>query len=280
MRTILAVANETLTGPKLVARAREEAAKGDVRVVVCVPRKSPTHGNFIYEDAVYEAAQVRVDLARSVLRELGINAVGEVGDPDPYSATMDMVAEYEPDQIIVSTLPTTSSGWLRRDLVERIEDATGMPVEHLITDLDDENSPFDTTLVIANRTTNSDALIAELRREADAEPEGRARLFVFVVPLEGGEGVAQKRARARLDQVVDRARGADLLAAGMTGDPDPYTATMNALGCFEVDAICISTYPETRAGWLRADLIDRVRKASGKPVTHIVSQPEDAGVTA
>lgn len=280
MRTILAVANETLTGPKLVARAREEAAKGDVRVVVCVPRKSPTHGNFIYEDAVYEAAQVRVDLARSVLRELGINAVGEVGDPDPYSATMDMVAEYEPDQIIVSTLPTTSSGWLRRDLVERIEDATGMPVEHLITDLDDENSPFDTTLVIANRTTNSDALIAELRREADAEPEGRARLFVFVVPLEGGEGVAQKRARARLDQVVDRARGADLLAAGMTGDPDPYTATMNALGFFEVDDIVISTYPETRSGWLRADLIDRVRKASGKPVTHIVSQPEDAGVTA
>lgn len=280
MRTILAVANETLTGPKLVARAREEAAKGDVRVVVCVPRKSPTHGNFIYEDAVYEAAQVRVDLARSVLRELGINAVGEVGDPDPYSATMDMVAEYEPDQIIVSTLPTTASGWLRRDLVERIEDAPGMPVEHLITDLDDENSPFDTTLVIANRTTNSDALIAELRREADAEPEGRARLFVFVVPLEGGEGVAQKRARARLDQVVDRARGADLLAAGMTGDPDPYTATMNALGFFEVDDIVISTYPETRSGWLRADLIDRVRKASGKPVTHIVSQPEDAGVTA
>lgn len=280
MRTILAVANETLAGPKLVARAREEAAKGDVRVVVCVPRKNPSHGNFIYEDAVYEAAQVRVDLARSVLRELGINAVGEVGDPDPYSATMDMVAEYEPDQIIVSTLPTTASGWLRRDLVERIEDATGMPVEHLITDLDDETSPFDTTLVVANRTTNSDALIAELRREADAEPEGRARLFVFVVPLEGGEGVAHKRARARMDQVVDRARAADLLAAGMTGDPDPYTATMNALGFFDVDDIVISTYPETRSGWLRADLIERVGKASGKPVTHIVSQPEDAGVSA
>lgn len=280
MRTILAVANETLAGPKLVARAREEAAKGDVRVVVCVPRKNPSHGNIIYADTVYDAAQVRVDLARSVLRELGINAVGEVGDPDPYTATMDMVAEYRPDQIIVSTLPETTSGWLRRDFVERIEDAVDVPVEHLINDPGDEASPFDTTLVVANRTTNSDALIAELRREADAEPEGRARLFVFVVPLEGGEGVAQKRARARLDQVVDRARGANLLAAGMTGDPDPYTATMNALGFFDVDDIVISTYPETRSGWLRADLIERVGKASGKPVTHIVSQPEDAGVSA
>ena len=280
MRTILAVANETLAGPKLVARAREEAAKGDVRVVICVPRKNPSHGNIIYADTVYDAAQVRVDLARSVLRELGIDAVGEVGDPDPYTATMDMVAEYEPDHIIVSTLPETSSGWLRRDFVERIEDAVDVPVEHLITDLADESSPFDTTIVVANRTTNSDALIAELRREADAEPEGRARVFVFVVPLEGGEGLAQKRARARMDQVVDRARAADLLAAGMTGDPDPYTATMNALNFFDVDDIVISTYPETRSGWLRADLIDRVRKASGKNVTHIVSQPEDAGVSA
>ena len=37
MRTILAVANETLAGPKLIARAREESQKGPVRVVICVP---------------------------------------------------------------------------------------------------------------------------------------------------------------------------------------------------------------------------------------------------
>ena len=97
MRTILAVANETLTGPKLIARAREEAQKGPVRIVVCVPRKNPSHGNIIYADSVFDAAQVRVDLARGVLRELGIDAIGEVGDPDPFTATMDMVAEYQPD---------------------------------------------------------------------------------------------------------------------------------------------------------------------------------------
>ena len=280
MRTILAVANETLAGPKLIARAREEATKGPVRVIVCVPRKNPSHGNIIYADTVFDAAQVRVDLARGVLREVGIDAIGEVGDPDPYTATMDMVAEYAPDHIIVSTLPETTSGWLRRDFVERIEDAVDVPVEHLITDLGDETSPFDTTLVVANRTTGSNSLIDELRSEAAAEAAGRERLFIFVVPMEGGEGIAQKRARARLDQVVDRARAQDLVAAGMTGDPDPYTATMNALSFFDVDDIVISTYSETRSGWLRSDLIDRVRKASGKNVTHIVSQPEDAGAKA
>jgi phosphopantetheine adenylyltransferase len=280
MRTILVVANETLTGPKLIARAREEAAKGPVRVVICVPRKNPSHGNIIYADTVFDAAQVRIDLARGVLREIGIDAIGEVGDPDPYTAAMDMAAEYQPDHVIVSTLPADTSGWLRRDFVQRIEEAVDVPVEHLITDLGEETSPFDTTLVVANRTTNSDALINELRSEAAAEEQGRERLFIFVIPLEGGEGVAQKRARSRLDQVVDRARGNNLVAAGMTGDPDPYTATMNALDFFNVDDIVISTYPETRSGWLRTDLIERVRKSSGKPVTHIVSQPEDAGVPA
>ncbi len=63
--------------------AREEAAKGPMRIVLCVPRKIPSHGNVIYIDAIYDAAQVRIDLARSVLREMGIDAIGEVGDPDP-----------------------------------------------------------------------------------------------------------------------------------------------------------------------------------------------------
>ena len=59
----------------------------------------------IYDEAVRDAAQVRVDLALRLLRAEGIDATGEVGDPDPFTATMDAVAEHRPDEIIVSTLP-------------------------------------------------------------------------------------------------------------------------------------------------------------------------------
>ena len=59
----------------------------------------------------------------------------------------------------------------------------------------------------------------------------------------------------------------------MVGDPDPYTAAMNALAYFEIDDVVISTYPSTRSGWLRADLVERVRGASGLPVEHIVNEP-------
>jgi hypothetical protein len=107
MKTILVVANETLGGAPLLERVRQHAAEDDIRVVICVPRSRPRHGNIIYDEAVYDAAQVRIDLARSVLRQEGIDAVGEPGDPDPYTAAMDAIAEYRPDVVIVSTFPAT-----------------------------------------------------------------------------------------------------------------------------------------------------------------------------
>ena len=266
MSTILVVANETLGGASLIEAISAKAGPQD-RVVICVPRNRPREGFVIYDDAVYDAAQVRIDLARQFLRDRGITAVGDVGDPDPYTATMDAVAEWRPDEIIVSTYPATSSGWLRRDIIERISEATGLPVTHVITDMDTEGLPFDVTLVVANRTASGDELLQNLRsKRGDG---GRNRLFIVVVPQEGGGGTAAQAARGRLGQVLDRLRTEGLLCAGMIGDPDPYTATMNALQFFRVDDIVISTLPATRSGWLRADLIERVRRATRVPVEHV-----------
>jgi hypothetical protein len=273
MKTILVVANETLGGAPLLERLREHAAEGDVRVAICVPRTRPRHGNIIYDDAVYDAAQVRIELARAVLREEGIDAVGEPGDPDPYTATMDAVAEYHPDQVIISTFPATSSGWLRRDLIERVQEASGVPVEHVVADIEREGLPFNVTLVLANRTAASTPLHEALRAKADHQ--GR-HLFIVVVPQEGGEGLHARQARARLSQVIDRLRGDGMLAAGTVGDPDPYTAAMNAIQFFRVDDVVISTLPATRSGWMRADLVERVRKASGKPVEHVAAEQPTA----
>jgi hypothetical protein len=276
VKTILAVANETIGGQHLIDTIVGKAGGGKARVILCVPRTQPTHGNVIYADSVYDAARVRVDLARTYLRSEGIDAIGEVGDPDPYSATMDAVAEYHPDEIVISTKPASSSGWMRRDLVDRITEASGLPVEHVVTDIEAEGLAFGVTLVVANRTASSDELLECMRSKVRTE----RHLFIIVVPQEGGEGSAGPRARARLVQLVDRARAAGLLAAGMIADPDPYTATMNAVQFFRVDDIIISTLPATRSGWLRADLIKRVGSATGKPVTHLEAQPAGSPATA
>ena len=274
MRTILVIANETLGGRPLLEAVMRRAKEEQTHFVVCVPRTRPRHGNIIYDDAVFQTAQVRIDLARAVMREEGIDVVGEVGDPDPYTAAMDAIAEHRPDEIIISTFPATSSGWMRRDLIERVGEATGLPVHHVVADIDEEGLPFPITLTVANRTTTSNALLESLKDHA----RDHRHLFIVVVPQEGGEGLAARQAQQRLTQLLDRLRSSGLIAGGMIGDPDPYTATMNALASFRVDDIVISTLSETRSGWLRADLIERVRKASNKPVDHVVAEP--AGTTA
>ncbi|HXA54577.1 MAG TPA: hypothetical protein VNV37_06860, partial [Solirubrobacteraceae bacterium] len=58
--------------------------------------------------------------------------------------------------------------------------------------------------------------------------------------------------------------------SGMIGDPDPYTACMNALELFRVDDVTISTLPDERSGWMRSNLIERVRGATTVPVEHVV----------
>jgi hypothetical protein len=277
MKTILVIANETLGGAKLLEVIKEHAGS-DSRVVVCVPRNKPKHGNIIYDDFVFDAAKVRIDLARRFLRDLGISAVGDIGDPDPYTAAMDAVAEHRPDEIIVSTYPATISGWLRRDLIERIEQASNLPVIHVVQDIDAEGIPFHVTLVVAARTASADELLHSLKEKAGEDKRGT--LFIVTVPQEGGEGQHAARARARMAQVVDRIISEGLIGAGMIGDPDPYTATMNALQFFRVDDIIISTLPATRSGWMRADLIDRVRKASHRPVQHAETSERSAANAA
>jgi hypothetical protein len=280
MKTILVIGNETLAGQKLFEAVRDkvEDAGGDARVVVCVPRNRPKHGNIIYDEFVFDAAKVRIDLARRFLRERGIQAIGDIGDPDPYTAAMDAVAEHNPDEIIVSTYPATISGWLRRDLIERIEEASGLPVTHVVQDMEAEGVPFEVTVVVAARTASGDELLEHLK--AKKAGGSRQHMFIVVVPQEGGEGQHAARARARMAQLVDRLLAEGILAAGMIGDPDPYTATMNVLQFFRVDDLVISTLPATRSGWMRADLIERVRKASHKPVEHIEATDRSAASAA
>jgi len=267
MKEVLVVANRTLGGAKLLDAVRARAAEGQVRFRLVVPQTKPSAGLVVYDEAVSESAQVRVDLAISVMSDEGIEVSGEVGDPDPFLATMDAVAERRPDEIIISTHPAIHSGWLRRDLIERIRNASGLPVEHVVVDLEQEGLPFKATLVLASKTSSGEELLDHLMAKA---AHGGRHLFIAVIPQQDGSGGAPRQARARLATMLDRLHSAGLLGSGMIGDPDPYTAPVNALELFTVDDVVISTLPGERSGWLRANLIERVQGATSVPVEHVV----------
>jgi hypothetical protein len=272
MTDILVLANETIGGKNLldaVLARRDASGGGELRFHVIVPQTRPRHGNVIYDEAVRESAQVRVDLALAFMREEGIEGTGEVGDSDPYNAAMDAVAERHIDEIIVSTLPAAASGWMRRDLPERLREGSGLPVEHVVVDLGAEGLPFDVTLVLANVTAASPELLDHLRKLAEERPHR----IIVVVPQESGRGEASRRAHERMDKLVNSLLENGIVAAGMIGDPDPYTAAMNALQFFHISEVVISTLPEDTSRWVADKLVDRVRSAfPSVPVEHVESR--------
>ena len=271
MPDVLVLANETIGGEKLLDAIRERAGRDDdVRFHVVIPQARPRFGNVVYDDVVRESAQVRVDLALEFMRNENITGDGEVGDQDPMNAAKDAVAEHGIDEIIVSTLPSESSGWLRRDLPERLHEETGLPVEHVVVDLQRDGLPFDVTLVLANQTAASPELIDRLKALAD---EGPHRFIVVVPQPAGGRGDAVEQARARLRKLLASMREAGIVAAGMIGDPDPYTAAMNAVQYFHLSGIVVSTLPEGSSQWMADKLVERIMGQTNKPVEHIESSP-------
>ena len=272
MPTVLILANETIAGKALLDRIREPREQGS-RFFVVVPQTRPRHGNVIYDEVVRDSAQVRVDLAVEFIRDLGAAGDGEVGDQDPFNAAMDAVRHQPIDEIIVSTLPSTSSGWLRRDLIERLEEATELPVEHVVVDLAGEGLPFDVTLVVANLTVAAPELVERLKALADEGP----RRFIAVVPQSGVQGHRVREARQRLRRLLASLDDAGIVAAGMIGDPDPYTAVMNAVQYFHISEIVISTLPEGSSQWVADKLVDRVRDADQRRRSSTSSRAREGG---
>ena len=89
-------------------------------------------------------------------------------------------------------------------------------------------------------------------------------------------GSEDDQAPARLAVLLNRLHEEGWEAVGQLMDPDPYTAVQNALQYYPIDEIVISTLPEQTSGWLRGDLIGRVRSHSDKPVEHVVVTESEA----
>lgn len=275
---ILVVANETVGGRALIdaVRAHAEGAHRQGRpfeVMVVAPQNQPKHGYVVYDESVRSAAEHRLRTTVEQLRAAGIEASGEVMDPDPFNATMDALGAFKADEVIVSTHPDARSGWLRRDLVDRVRDASGLPVEHVVVDLEAERAELTRTLVVANQTAHGEPLLGLLRGKAQESPHS----FVVIMPQGGAE---PGDAPERLARVLDRMHSLGLEATGQVMPPDPYTAVQNALQFYAIDEIVISTFPGERSGWLRSDLIARVQSSTTKPVEHVVVTDVPEGAAA
>ena len=267
---ILVVANETVVSHALVELLEQKAADGPVRVVVVAPVNQPRQGYVVYYDTRRAAARRRLDRTLDLLRKAGVPATGVVVEADPVAALQDAIHQLEPDEIVVSTHPQKQSGWLRRNAVDQMHRVAGsIPFQHVVVDLAAEHGEAN-VLVVANQTVLGEPLLAKIRERAAASPAG----FLIISPQGEAEG-SYDEAEHRLLRAVTLLRSEGLDVHGQISHPDPYAAVMQTIEDERVDELIVSTFPGARSGWMRRNLVERLRADTKLPVDHVeVDVPE------
>jgi hypothetical protein len=276
-RHVLVIANETVAGRSLIEAIERRRKDGAVRVTVLAPVNQPREGYVVYEDTRRAAAGRRLEKTLESLRAAGIPASGLVVDTDPVAATRDALATLEPppDEIVVSTHPQQRSGWLRKNVVQQIEDvAKGLPVEHVVVDLEREDGGDANVLVVANETVVGEPLLQRIRERAAKGPAS----FLIISP-QSDDAREHPEAERRLRRALTILRGEGIDAHGQVAHPDPFTAATQAVQDERIDELIVSTFRgEDTSKWLRGDLVNRLRKQTGLPVDHVEVEREEATV--
>jgi GABA permease len=135
---VLVLANQTLESDELLDELRRIGADQDAKYLVVVPANpvdtgaAATHGPRDVSEATQEAATARLETTLTALRTENLDAEGELGDYRPLRALAEAVEQFNPDQIVISTLPPESSVWQRFDVVDRARAQFDVPVKHVV----------------------------------------------------------------------------------------------------------------------------------------------------
>jgi hypothetical protein len=126
---VLVVAHKTAATRPLLDAVRERARRGPSKFTLLVPNSAHgLHRVVDAEDQDAGEAQAVLDVALPKLSEAaGAPVDGVVGDPDPVAAVQDAINLRGFDEIIISTLPTHVSRWLKLDLPSKVS-GMGLPV--------------------------------------------------------------------------------------------------------------------------------------------------------
>jgi phosphopantetheine adenylyltransferase len=270
---LLVVANETVTGRKLIEAVERRKEGDDLRVTVIAPVNQPERGYVVYQDTRRAAAGRRLDRTLAMLREEGIAAHGLVVETDPVTAVRDALAQLEPpvEEIVVATHPQQKSGWLRRNVVDRIRDCAGaIPVEHVVVDVTAESGDLN-VLVVANETVIGGPLLDRIRERA---ARGKAS-FLIISPQSDPTQAEHPEAERRLRQALASLRSDGIDAHGQVAHPDPFSAALDAIREERVDEIIVSTFAPERSPWLRRNLVQRLQNETKLPVEHVVVGPQE-----
>src|SRR3954463_7614381 len=127
-------------------------------------------------------------------------------------------------------------------------------------------------LVVANRTADSDELLAALRTHDERLPTE----FTLLVPAPAVGPPGREAAQEQLDRALTAMGEAGLNVAGAGGAHDPLDAVSEVWDPKRFDAVIVSTLPGAASRWLQVDLPHRVARMTGVQGTHVIASARRA----
>jgi hypothetical protein len=126
---VLVVAYKTAATQPLLDAVRERAQRGGATFTLLVPTPAPgLHKVVDPEDQGVAGARAVIEQAVPALSEAaGAPVEGIAGSTDPIAAVEDAINLRGFDEVIISTLPSKISHWLRLDLPSKVT-GMGLPV--------------------------------------------------------------------------------------------------------------------------------------------------------
>ena len=118
----LVVATQTVASADLLGRLKGRASASPHRYTFICPRS----GDLTREEVCERLARTLAEMYRA-----DVDATGQPMSPAPFAAVQNAIEHYRIDEILISTLAGEQSVWLEEGLIERVENVTDKPVEHV-----------------------------------------------------------------------------------------------------------------------------------------------------
>jgi hypothetical protein len=132
-REVIAVVTDTLQGDAPMEEIRRSAGGegGRVRIVVPAVEATPLRHTLGDVDEPREQAEQRLRATLRNLRQHGIEASGEVGDPDPVQAAQDALLKAPADEVLFFEHGDNEARWFEGDLFERAKESLEPPLRRI-----------------------------------------------------------------------------------------------------------------------------------------------------
>jgi hypothetical protein len=125
---VLAIVTDRVGGRESVEQIRHDGGELELRVVVPAVEASPFQHTLGDIDEPREQAEQRLREILAELRGNGIEASGEVGDPDPVQAAEDALRKGPADEVVIFENAGDQSRWFEDGLFEKARETLTPPL--------------------------------------------------------------------------------------------------------------------------------------------------------